>query len=418
VSEEVRETALPSGEQAYVLIAEAEGPFEAHALAKTELTIRSRDWHPLQQRLEFRQGNGIESLDLTELAFNVASPVIATLPLFADKRSLAPSLEAPPVLERLPAPPTEIELLEAEMQADYALHRLGACTGEPVEVRREASGHVAIEGVVETPERKAQLEEILRPIPLVAVNLQSSEDVAPPDAAADSSLSEAEQAEEPPQPVAEAIRRIHFGKSPIEDQLRRYYTRLSAGDLRHARVESEPAAVNEEITALSNEAVSLSGAALMEAWALRRLAEAYPQVKVHLLSPRGKLLLEAMLSEHLAAFKLYASQYGALMKPVLSSIVEESTEVAAGDETRELDVDGSGDSTWNTAILHLFATTLEVRRLTTYLFAGASCPETKANPIQELVDDVGRIEVELHNSQERVAGSFSGHFDLARQPQP
>ena len=89
-----------------------------------------------------------------------------------------------------------------------------------------------------------------------------------------------------------------------------------------------------------------------------------------------------MLTEHLAAFKLHAGQYGALMKPVLSSIAGETTPPAAGDKARELDVDGSGDSTWNTAILHLFATTLEVRRLTTYFFAGASCPETKASPIQ------------------------------------
>lgn len=411
VSEEVRETQLPSGEQAYVLIATAAGPFELHALAKTELTIRSRDWHPLQQRLEFREGNSIESLDLAELAFSVTSPAIATLPLLADKRPLAPLLEGLPVLESPPAAPTEIELLEAETQADYALHRLGACTGEPIEVRREPAGQVIVQGLAETPERKAQLEEILRPIPLVAVNIQSSEDVSPPNAAPDGSLSEAEQAEEPPQPGVEAIQRIPASKSPMEDQLRKYFTRLSAGDLGHARVESEPAAVDEEITALSNEAVSLSEAALMEAWALRRLAEAY-SLKVDQLSPRGRRLLEIMLTEHLAALKLHTDRSRVLLRPVLSSLGSATPPLAEGAEDKVARSLAVSDSSWSDAVLRLWTTAQQMERLTAYLFAGASCPEAKESAAQNLLDALNTIDMESRETQAGVAAGFSGHSDL------
>ena len=411
VSEEVRETQLPSGEQAYVLIAAAAEPFEAHALARTELTIRSRDWHPLQQRLEFREGDSIESLNLTELAFNVASPVIATLPLLADKRSLAPPLESPFVLESPPAAPTEIELLETETQADYALHRLGACTGEPIEVRREPSGHVVVQGLVETPERKAQLEEILRPMPLVAVNIQSSEDASPPNAALDGSLSEAARAAEPPQSVAEAIQKIPASKSPIEDQLRKYFTRLSAGDLGHARVESEPAAVDEEITALSNEAVSLSEAALMEAWALRRLAEAY-SLKADQLSPRGRRLLEIMLTEHLAALKLHSDRSRVLLRPVLSSLGNATSPLVEGAEGKAALSFDVGGSTWSDDVLRLWTTALQMERLTAYLFAGASCPEAKDNAAQDLLDALNTIDMESRETQAGVAAGFSAHSDL------
>jgi hypothetical protein len=296
---------------------------------------------------------------------------------------------------------------------------MGACTGEPVEVGREAGAGVIVHGLVETSERKEQLEAALHNIALVEVKIQTPEEALETTGAPTSPAEESVPPEDAPPLRIGLTQAVKPDKIPIEPQLRAYFNRLrSTSPLGGQRAETASTETDEAITALSNQSISLSEAALMEAWALRRLAEAYPRAKVDQLSPRGKLLLETMLTEHLASFKLHAAQYGALMKPVLSSITGETTPLAAGDKTRGLDVDGSGDSTWNTSILHLFATTLDVQRLTAYFFAGASCPEAKANPIQELADDADKIEVELHNTQELVAGSFLGHFDLARQPQP
>jgi hypothetical protein len=420
-SEEVRETRLADGERAYKLTTTAAGPLVVDAIAKSELTVRSIDWHPVEQYLEFEGEGGMRNLDLKELSFDVLSLDTYRLPSITEE--LCP-VRPPvaPVVEPLvlpPVPPSEIELMEAETQARYALHRMGACTGEPVQVSREPSGGVIVSGLVETGERKEELETALRNIALVEVKIQTPEEALATNSALASPSAESTQPEESPPLPIDLTPAGKADKTPIEPQLRAYFDRQgSTSPLSGQRSETTLAETDEAITILGNQSVSLSGAALMEVWALRRLAEAYPREKADQLSPRGKLLLETMLTEHLAAYKLHARQYVALMQPVLSSITGESTELAAEDKSRELDLDGSGDSAWNTAILHLFATTLEVRRLTTYFFAGASCPETRANPIQELVDDADRIEVELHNSQERVAGSFSGHFDLARQPQP
>jgi hypothetical protein len=420
-SEEVQETRLTNGEPAYKLTTTAVGPLAVDAIAKSELTVRSSDWHPMEQYLEFEDGAVLRSLDLKELSFAVFSTDTYRLPWITEEPSPVRPKRTPPVkpLVLPPAPPSEIELIEAETQARYALHRMGACTGEPVQVSREPGGGVIVSGLVETSERKEELEAALRNIALVEVKIQAAEEALEGSSALASPSAGSIQPEESP-PLH--IGRTQAGKTdniPIEPQLRAYFDRQGSNSpLSGQHSETTSAETDEAITVLANQSVSLSEAALMEAWALRRLAEAYPRGRAEQLSPGGKLLLETMLTEHLAAFQLHVAQYGALMKPVLSSIAGDNTPRAAEDKTRELDVDGSGESTWNTAILHLFATTLEVRGLTTYFFAGASCPETKASPIQQLVDDADRIEVDLHNSQERVAGSFLGHFDLARQPQP
>jgi hypothetical protein len=412
-SEEVRETRLADGERAYRLTTTAAGPLAVDAIAKSELTVRSLDWQPVEQYLEFAGEGGTRSLDLKELSFDVFSLDTYKLPSITAEPPSGPPKLAPHV------PPSEIELSEAEIQAHYALHRMGACTGEPVEVSREPGVGVVVRGLVETAERKKELEAELRNIALVTVQIQMPEEAMETSSTSASPSAESTQPEESPPLRIGVTPAGKAEENPLEPELRAYFNRLrstSPPSGQHSQAAS--ATTEEAITALSNQSSSLSEAALMEAWALRRLAEAYPKGKTGQLSPRGKLLLGTMLTEHLAAFKLHAGQYVALMQPVLSSIDGESTQPRVGDEARESDVDGSGDSTWNAAILHLFATTLEVRRLTTYFFAGASCPDTKANPIRELVEDADRIEAELQTSQERVAGSFVEHFDLARESQP
>ena len=422
--DEVRETRLTNGERAYKLITTTAGPLAVDAIAKSELTVRLLDWHPVEQYLEFEGEGGRRSLDLKELSFAVFSMDTYSLPSITEelppvRPKVVPLPMEPLALPLLPVPPSEIELLEAETQALYALHRMGACTGEPVEVGREPGAGVIVHGLVETSERKEQLDAALHNIALVEVKIQTPEEALETTGAPASPAEESAPPEDAPPLRIGRTQAVKPDKIPIEPQLRAYFNRLrSTSPLGGQRAETASTETDEAITALSNQSISLSEAALMEAWALRRLAEAYPRVKTDQLSPRGKLLLETMLNEHLAAFKLHAGQYGVLMKPVLSSIAGETAPSAAGDKSRELGVDGPDDSTWNTAILRLFATTLDVQRLTAYFFAGASCPETKANPLQGLVDDTDSINVEFHNSQERVAGSFLGHFDLAQQPQP
>jgi hypothetical protein len=403
LSPELRETYLPSGERAYVLIASVKGPLEINAIARTELTVRSWDWHPLKQRFEVKDGNKIESLDLAELAFNVSSADTYIAGIGVEKRSLSFSLRPSP------AAVSEIESLEAEIQARYALHRAGACIGEPVEVHREPSGRVLVEGLVQPPERREQLEQILSPILLVDVKIHGPGDLSPPH---DSPRFDSLQSEMPERwQSAEAGRGGIPGKSPIEDQLRDYFTHLAARDDGNGPQIPEPAAVDQEVTALSNQAVALSEAALAEAWALRRLAEAYPQAKTDQLSPGGRQLLAIMLTEHLAALKLHIDQSRVLLKPVLSSVVSQTPPPAEEEGNRAMRSLDTSEATWRDTILRLWTSAQQMEKLAGYLFTGATWPEQKEKSARDLMDDLNEIDIQFRQTEAMVADGFSGYVE-------
>ncbi|MCI0623273.1 MAG: zf-HC2 domain-containing protein, partial [Acidobacteria bacterium] len=134
-SEEVSETQLPEGEKALTIRTEVAGPFAPNSIVEAEYMVRVEDWHPVTQRFRVQREKGIQSFELTETAFQVLA--LNTLPaaIFADlsppappkvipQESIAPSTHAP----------STAELLAAEIEAHYALHRVKACLGEPIEV--------------------------------------------------------------------------------------------------------------------------------------------------------------------------------------------------------------------------------------------------------------------------------------------
>jgi len=66
-----------------------------------------------------------------------------------------------------------------EVEALYALHRAGACLGEPVEVERTGDGKLRIVGVTRTSERKDELIAALTPLadPRLLVELKSAKEM-------------------------------------------------------------------------------------------------------------------------------------------------------------------------------------------------------------------------------------------------
>jgi hypothetical protein len=70
-------------------------------------------------------------------------------------------MPVPTLLPEPPATPSTGELITAEIESWFALHRAKACLGEALEVIRDRSG-VKIRGVVETAERREELLEALR----------------------------------------------------------------------------------------------------------------------------------------------------------------------------------------------------------------------------------------------------------------
>ena len=167
--------------------------------------------------------------------------------------------------------PDERDLVAAEIDADYLLHRAGACLGESLEARRTPEGAIVVAGVVETTARRAELETTLAGIPGIRFDLKA--------------------AEEAPLPAFADLPAPSVTVKPVEMPLR---------DLLEARFRNEPQPARA-IATFAGRAAELAMGARAEAWALRRLGEKYPAAKTAGLRTDTRRLLEEMIREHGAA---------------------------------------------------------------------------------------------------------------------
>lgn len=163
--------------------------------------------------------------------------------------------------------------METEIEAFYALHRAGACLGEGVTVKRSRSGRVQVEGMVETEERRTQLRRALAPVRGAEVNIAL---IGQPHAVPGPSRREAAPSEEP------ALQAT--GVAPIQEVLA-------------ARGATAPA------SGVSTRAVTRAEDWMAEAWALRRLAEAFPWGEGGDSRQPGRRLLAEMIHNHAAALQ-------------------------------------------------------------------------------------------------------------------
>jgi hypothetical protein len=304
--------------------------------------------------------------------------------------SLEPSLSVPS--------PSELSVAEVELR--YLLHRSGACRGEPVEVVRESGSRIVVRGLVETPERKAELLAALSELetrPFVALQIETVEEAArsappPGELVSDESSLSGATVEFPPeeQMTVSSARRL-----PIEEELQRYFTE---------NLGSPP--VHEEVTRLSNRAVTLSEAALAEAWAVRRLAETYgPEVTAGL-RPQSRWLLEVMLQDHLRNLRYHAGDMRELLAPVLlwmtgESLAPATTGPAAGDR---------GVADWNRAGLAIFDNVRQLHVSVVALFVGAGGPGAQ-RPLEvagSLLEAFPLFEPSFQSLRDHLAREFPG----------
>jgi hypothetical protein len=156
------------------------GPFAMNAIRKAELVVRTDDWHPVEQRLEVQARDEVRKYELTETGFDILALNLLPASIFGDTNPpRAPlttaSIPVPTLLPEPPATPSTGELITAEIESWYALHRANACLGEALEVIRDRSG-VKMRGVVETAERREELLEALRAIPLTTPEIRTVEE--------------------------------------------------------------------------------------------------------------------------------------------------------------------------------------------------------------------------------------------------
>lgn len=191
-------------------------------------------------------------------------------------------------LQLSPAP-QEAVLLATEVHALYALHEERACLGEPVQVRRVAGNMVEIFGLASSEQKKQAILARLAPLKFtgaIAVRLETVEEALNHRGDAPAASDVAKDAIE---------QKISSGASPIQEVLASYF--------RSRGKASSQEEVARRVVDFSNRAITLAEAAWAEAWALRRLDEQFPTIRLAQLDPSLRHILLKMAVDHMAGLR-------------------------------------------------------------------------------------------------------------------
>lgn len=269
-----------------------------------------------------------------------------------------------PALEPAPLPPLGKsaapgpDLDSAEVQAHYALHRVGACLGEPVEVVRPAAGELLVRGVVDSVERRDRLVEELRLVPHLRTAIHTVAEA----------MAEipATTVEEQAEPV------VRQDRSLVDSQLRRY---VESG------LGLKGDAARTAVVQLSQEAVRSADATLAESWALRRLARSFHNQGN--LKVADQQLLFLMVHDHCAALYQRLAAHSDVLSPALTWLAGERAVAAAAQPI---------DQSWSTWIEASFAYLERLHALTLGLFSSTGQDLEPAEGAAELLQVMATIE--------------------------
>ncbi|MEW5978740.1 MAG: hypothetical protein AB1898_23320 [Acidobacteriota bacterium] len=413
-AEEVVQASVLDGEKILTLKTTAgqRVPVETRTIVEAELLVRASDWHPFQQRLTVQSRNEITNYELTEKAFQVVALNALPPSIFADVEMPAASVPSPSASDV--SPPTAAELNRAEIEARYALHRLRACLGEPLEVLRSPRGHVRVRGTVGTLARKNELVAVLNSLPLVSVDVRADEE-AMQSVSVDGHPVQA--GDHPSTVSAEQALEVRSSRLPAQEHLKRYFSQhASFTPSRDGQPEDAPQSVSERIADFSNQAVTLADTSMAEMWALRRLADWVTSDGVVDARIPALWLLEEMIRDHIREARTQIERTQLLLRPLLSAGVgsglPDQTGVESGWETpsaRPL----SGES-WSWAIesLRLFEMTKRVNGLLHGLFANGELEVAVEQALHDLSRLTTQLEVDLKHLEAGTAREFLTESNL------
>jgi len=151
-------------------------------ILRSDFVVRAADWQPVSNRIHVRMPEGetiydIRSIDYTVVARASLPPSYfdVALPPRPVATHRAPVRVEPLVLAEKPLVVEVPVSIDAQIVAMYAVHRSGACDGDPVEVLRLPSGETGVRGTVSTVERRDQLLVSLSGKPGIVLDLRVDE---------------------------------------------------------------------------------------------------------------------------------------------------------------------------------------------------------------------------------------------------
>jgi hypothetical protein len=230
------------------------------------LVVRDPDWRAIQETLRVQRGTGVEVYEISEAP--VAPPAelsrVEAAPVASVRIArVEETLPAAPVVQ-LPLPPPGMSPA-AGIAIHYALHQIGACLGEQLDVSAE-NGVWVVSGVVDLPDRLRQIEDALAALPQVSPRVRLAADLAVLPAGSH-------------QPTAVAAESLRSAPAWMDDRLMRHFR--ATADEKQARTKARE---------FSDQVIGHAERTWAHAWALRRLAE---------LPPVSSPLVARMVRDHL-----------------------------------------------------------------------------------------------------------------------
>ena len=201
--------------------------------------------------------------------------------------------------------PTTAQLLEAEVDVWWLLHRAGVCRGEPIEVTTREN-RVVVHGLASSRKRQRELSAALSQMTgsqLIRTEIQAVEDLV---TQKDSLIS------------APSV--LQRSTPPSRDS---GFPRAVAAALRSAYPLDTTEEVRSRLMGVSNRAIRRAEDAIAEAWAIRRLSERFYAGENLALSVESRRLLEAMGKEHLSTLHAHTTELHGFLSPMLSRIAPE-----------------------------------------------------------------------------------------------
>jgi hypothetical protein len=139
-------------------------------VAQGSLMPREDGFHLIERNIDYHE---LGTVEISEVGSEFPSWGQPKQPLFVPEPAInpnAPRIPARPIL------PSMTQVNETELEARLTLNQKSADTGEQIEIKRDAKG-VSVQGLVESEERKKELNDSLQAIPFLSVTIKSFDDL-------------------------------------------------------------------------------------------------------------------------------------------------------------------------------------------------------------------------------------------------
>jgi DNA-directed RNA polymerase specialized sigma24 family protein len=267
---------IQPGKAGYELTADA--PIEGHPQLESATLVLNRRFQPVRASLRIRSGSNVHELRFVQSSYERKPRALVPDAIFEPVSSSVVRDVHPLGINPGPLPAESIPLLaELQIAVLYRLNRLGADTGEPVEVERTGDGRIHVSGAIADDALRQRISSQLQALPnhqLLDLKLFSPHALR--------------RAAPFPKAPSTRVYEIDQGKSAADPTLRKYFQAQG--------LSGEP--LDSAVVAFSHDALEHAQRALQHAYALDRLGRALSATELRSVSPASQQQWTEMLHQH------------------------------------------------------------------------------------------------------------------------